>query len=413
MTILFLDQSGELGGAELCLLDIIDHGDHRFIDTPLAHGQVALFAEGPFQERLARADIEHHLVGDLRAPRRECSVVRQRLREIIRLIRPVREVLRLAQDCELIYANTPKAMVVGAIVQRFTGLPLVYHLHDILSAQHFGQWECRLLVRLASNCATRIIANSQATQRVFTAAGGERDKTTVIYNGFLPQKFAVDVGTTIELRRKLGLHQTAAHGGNRFTIGCFSRFAPWKGQSLMLEALAELADPTIHLLLVGDALFGEGEYGLKLRRQTEALGLQSQVQFLGFREEVPQLLSVCDLIVHSPRAPEPFGRVMVEGMLAGKPVIAPEEGSAPELLRHGETGWLIPPRDAIALAQAIHQLKADPGLRQRLGQAAAADASQRFHLDYTNRQIYDLCDSLLQSPRSRPSQPRPPDPGPI
>ena len=388
MTILFLDQSGELGGAELCLLDILCYGSVARAHFPLTDIRVALFADGPFRGRLTRAKIEHHLVGNLLPPRRDCSMLRRRLRESVSLIRPMRDVLRLAKDCELLYANTPKAMVVGAMVQRITGLPLIYHLHDILSEQHFGRWECRLLMRLARDCATRVIVNSQASQTAFIAAGGSAEQTTLIYNGFLPEKFLVDALTTNCLRQKLRIEEDC------FTIGCFSRFAPWKGQSLLLEALAILKDPSIKLLLVGDALFGEGDYGLKLHQQTKELGLEDQVQFLGFREDVPQLLSTCDLIVHSPRAPEPFGRVMVEGMLAGKPVIAPQEGSAPELFRHGETGWLVPPRNPSALAQAIERLQEDASLRQRLGQAAAVDASQRFHLRHTNHQIFELCQLL-------------------
>jgi len=414
MTILFLDQSGELGGAELCLLDILSHGDRQYTNTPLAKALVALFAEGPFQRRLREAKIEHELVGDLPSLRREHFTVGQRGREILSLWRPVREVLRLAQSCEMLYANTPKAMIVGAIVQQLTGLPLIYHLHDILSEQHFGHWERRLLVRLASRCAVQVIANSGVTRDAFVTAGGDREKVAVIYNGFLPEQFVIGEQATMALTQELELNrrsdkQEADCKGKRFTIGSFSRLAPWKGQSLLLEAIAALADPNIQLLLVGDALFGESEYAQRLRRQTEALELASQVQFLGFREDVPQLLSVCDLVVHSPKAPEPFGRVMVEGMLAARPVIAPQEGSAPELLRHGETGWLIPPRDSVALARAIQQLKADPALRQRLGRAAAADARQRFHLEQTNHQIYELCYQLLQS--SEIAQMRPPNSG--
>ena len=403
MTILFLDQSGELGGAELCLLDILCHSSATG-DSLLANAQVALFSDGPFRERLARANIEHHLVGDLLPPRRDRSMLRRRLCETVSLIRSVQGILRLAKDCELLYANTPKAMVVGAIVQRLTGLPLVYHLHDILSEQHFGRWEYRFLIRLARACATRVIVNSQASQKAFVSAGGQPEQTTLIYNGFLPEQFSIDTATTADLKQELGIRS------DRFTIGCFSRFAPWKGQSLLLEALAILKDPSIELLLVGDALFGEGDYGLKLRQKTAALGLEGQVQFLGFREDVPQLLSTCDLIVHSPRAPEPFGRVMVEGMLAGKPVIAPQEGSAPELLRHGETGWLIPPRDSQLLAQAIERLQADSSLRLRLGQAAAVDAAKRFHLHHTNHQISELCQPLCHQSAPKLKRMTPPPP---
>ena len=82
------------------------------------------------------------------------------------------------------------------------------------------------------------------------------------------------------------------------------------------------------LLLVGDALFGEYEYLEQLHHQVKRLGLGDRVHFLGFRSDIPQLMSLCDLIAHTSTAPEPFGRVIVEGMLCGKPVVAAAAATA-------------------------------------------------------------------------------------
>lgn len=390
MKVLFLDQSGELGGAELCLLDMVgpsssDHALGRALES-----LVALLSAGPFQTRLAQANIDHVLLRE-KVPRpSDRAFFSRRLRELFSLSHCLRDLMQLARGSDLIYANTSKAMVLGAIAHFITRRPLVYHLHDILSPQHFPWLNRTLLVQLANVCATHVIANSQATQQAFAAAGGNITKSQVIYNGFLPERFRIAPAQQLVLMQSLGVDRDG-----RFTIGCFSRFAPWKGQHLLLEALASLNDPKVRLLLVGDALFGEEAYVLQLRQQVEHLGLTEQVQFLGFRDDVPELLSLCDLLVHSSVAPEPFGRVIVEAMLAGKAMIAPAEGSSPELLEHGQTGWLIEPRSPSALALAIHQLKAEPELRLRLGQAAAQAAQQRFHLHQTNRAILELLHQTL------------------
>lgn len=383
MNILFLDQSGELGGAELCLLDILR-------DCPL-ESRVALLSSGPFQVRLEQANLKYCLLRDRAPCRSDRAFFSHRLRELMSLSRSLGELLHLAQESDLIYANTSKAMVLGAITHVITRRPLVYHLHDCLSAEHFGWLNRTLLVQLANHYAAQVITNSYATQQAFVAAGGDRSKTTVIYNGFMPERFRIDPATTAATRRSLGQDNREA-----FIVGCFSRFSPWKGQHLLLEAVADLDDPTVHLLLVGDALFGEEDYVLALRQQVQRLGLARQVHFLGFRQDVPQLLSCCDLLVHTPIAPEPFGRVIVEAMLAAKPVIAPAEGSGPELLHHGKTGWLVEPRSQLALTGAIQHLKADSELRQRLGQAASEVAQQRFHLQRTNRSVYELLQKTLR-----------------
>ncbi len=392
MKVLFLDQSGELGGAELCLLDIVAQISCDPAGRDALESQVALLSAGPFQDRLTQANIDHVVLRERPPHPKDRAFFSRRLRELFSLCHCLGDLIQLARNSDLIYANTSKAMVMGAIAHLITGRPLVYHLHDILTPQHFLWLNRNLLVQLANSCATQVIANSHATQQAFIAAGGHMAKSQVIYNGFLPEQFRIEPAQQQALRQSLG---GKLSDDETFTIGCFSRFAPWKGQHLLLESLAKLNDPQVRLLLVGDSLFGEEAYVLKLRKQVERLGLTEQVQFLGFRDDVPQLLALCDLLVHSPVAPEPFGRVIVEAMLGGKAIIAPAEGSSPELLRHGQTGWLIEPRSSESLALAIQTLKAEPELRLRMGQAAAQAAQQRFHLYQTNQAIFELLHHTL------------------
>lgn len=374
MKILFLDQSGQLGGAELCLLDIAKpYGDR---------GLVALFTDGPFRSLLQQHQIPTRILATRALRVNKQSGWFQGFRSLAQLLPMIVEVARIAQDYDLIYANTQKALVVGALASWLGRCPLIYHLHDILSADHFSASNRQLAVMLANQFASIVIANSEATRQAFLAAGGQAEKTTVIYNGFDPHVYRSDGFNSAEIRQQLGLT-------DRFVVGHFSRLSPWKGQHVLLEALANCpADVTA--LFVGDALFGEQAYVQALQAQVETLGLRDRVQFLGFRSDVIPLMQTCDVVIHSSTAPEPFGRVIVEAMLCGKPVIAAQAGGAVELVEPEVTGWLVPPANPQALAAAIAHCRDDPETTAAIARAAQATASQRFHLNTIQQQLAHL-----------------------
>lgn len=370
MKILFLDQSGKPGGAELCLLDVAA----PYRET----GLVALFADGSFKTLLNQRQIPVQVLMQDGLRVRKEGGLRQGLMSLGQLAPLVGRVAKLAQDYDLIYANTQKALVVGAIASLLTPRPLVYHLHDILSLDHFSRINRRIAVSLA-NYAALVIANSKASRQALIDAGGQGDRTVVIYNGFQPDLYRQPAQDRETLRRAWGLE-------NSFVVGHFSRLSPWKGQHVLVEALAT-CPPQIAAVLVGEALFGEEEYAKQLRQQVEALGLGDRVRFLGFQSDVISHMHACDLVVHTSTAPEPFGRVVVEGMLCGRPVVAADAGGVTELIEPGHTGWLTPPGDAGALAAAMQQCFEQPEVGERRAIAAQSFASHHFHLDHVNAEI--------------------------
>ena len=130
---------------------------------------------------------------------------------------------------------------------------------------------------------------------------------------------------------------------------------------------------------VGAPLFGdEVSYQEELEKKTAALGLSDRVRFLGFREDIPSLLAAVDFVAHTSVAPEPFGRVIVEGMLAGKPVVATRAGGACEIIEDGITGRLVTPGDADELAKVLRALVEQPAEAARLALAGQAAARERF-----------------------------------
>ncbi len=378
MKILFLDQSGKLGGAELCLLDIAKPYRDRCL--------VALFADGPFRDLLEQHEIPVQVLNAEGIQVRKDSSWRQGFGSLAQLLPLIRKVVQLSRDYDLIYANTQKALVVGALAAWLSRRPLVYHLHDILSPDHFSSMNRRLAVTLANRFASLVIANSEASKTAFIAAGGRADLTQVVYNGFEPRTYQSSSADAVQLKQQLGLEG--------FVVGHFSRLSPWKGQHVLLEALTHCPDD-VTALFVGDALFGEHQYVEQLHQQVNALGLQKRVRFLGFRSDVITLMKLCDLIAHTSTAPEPFGRVIVEAMLCGKPVVAAKSGGAVELITPEVDGWLASPGNSHQLAAVINLCRNQPERSSAIAHQAQIQASQRFDLASINQQIAQLLGQTL------------------
>jgi glycosyltransferase involved in cell wall biosynthesis len=178
----------------------------------------------------------------------------------------------------------------------------------------------------------------------------------------------------------------------KFVVGHFSRLAPWKGQHILIEALAQ-CPPQVTAILVGDALFGEQDYVQQLHQQIATLGLENRVKFLGFRSDIPQLMAACNLVAHTSTAPEPFGRVIVEAMLCQTPVVAAKAGGAMELIEHGVNGFLTTPGEPQELAKVINTCLQETEITATMATHARNIASQRFDVAIINQQIAQLLGS--------------------
>jgi glycosyltransferase involved in cell wall biosynthesis len=335
---LFVSHTGQLGGAELVLLDLAS--GFR------TESSVFLLAGGAFREALAARGATVIVARggtDFARIKRDSSLLRA-LGYAGPLAGAVLELTGHARQHRVVYANSQKAFVVSAIAAYLARRPLIWHLHDIMSAAHFGAAQRRLAVGLANRLAARVIVPSDEAARAFCAAGGQDALVRLVPNGL---DLEPDCADRQALRQAFGLP-----GG--FLFGVFSRVAFWKGQHVAIDALARL--PNANCIIVGDALFGEDEYARSLRAQAARLGVADRVMFLGHRGDVPRLMRAMDAVVHPSVDPEPFGRTLVEGMLCGVPVIASACGAAVDILDHGRAGVLVPPGDAGALAAALCQL---------------------------------------------------------
>jgi len=382
MPVVFLDQSGQLGGAELFLADLAQ--------ACAAWSRVVLLEEGPFVDMLRnRGVIVESVALPVDAKRLSKSAgISSMLQVAPQLLKFYREVRRRLEGANLIYCNTPKAIVLGGLVARTTRRNLVVHLHDLLTEEHFSGMNLKLLQFVARR-AGLVIANSKATAETFVATGGKASVVEVVYNGFEPSQFARPKDfSQAALRKRLGLPTGSM-------IGIFGRLTRWKGQHVALEALRSL--PGVHLAVVGEALFTEDDraYRDELHRTAEEPGLQGRVHFLGFQSDVTPLLQAMDVVVHCSVAAEPFGRVIVEAMLAGTPVVATHGGGVDEIITEGQDGFLVPPADPAALALAVGRIIQDPALAAKLPSAALESASERFSMEKTVGRIRQLLKDVV------------------
>lgn len=375
--VLFVDHTGQIGGAELILLDVVQGRNES---------SAFLFERGPLAQALAERGlsvITSRWGLGLSTFRRDSSWMKA-LPLAGGLAAITAELARVARGHDVVYANSQKAFVLSAIANVVARKPLIWHLHDIISPVHFGAMQRRTQVFLANRVAAKVIVPSEAAAAAFIAAGGRRALVEIVPNGLSVEPVPV---SRQELRQRLGLPSGPL-------VGVFSRLAQWKGQHVLVEALAQL--PGVHGVIVGDALFGEQDYAAQLKRQVAELGLADRIHFLGHRRDVPLLMQAVDVMVHPSIDPEPFGRTLVEAMLAGVPVIATDAGAAPDILEHGRAGLLVPPGDARALAEALDAVLSEPAILE----PQLVYASRRARTHYSLSRMLDSIGLLIRNVRA-------------
>jgi glycosyltransferase involved in cell wall biosynthesis len=364
MRILYVDQTGQLGGGELSLLDVIKNSAHE--------AEIALFDDGPFRVALEELNVRVHLLslGKADTIRREAG-----LGSILScgpaLLSLRNQLASLARGFDVIYANSQKAFLISALVRQ-PGQILIWHLRDMLTADHFSPLMRKAAVMAGNVAASAIVVNSEAVLESFVQAGGKRKKAVVVYNGISPEPFDSVQNSDVEkLRTQLGLE-------GKFLVGVFGRLSPWKGQHIVIDALCRL--PETHVLMVGEALFGEQAYADELRTLARSKGVEDRVHFLGFRRDIPTLMKLADVVVHASTAPEPFGRVIVEAMLSDRPVVATRAGGVVEIIEDERTGLLVKPGSSSELSTAIERLRTQTAFTAELASAAKERAVRIFSI---------------------------------
>lgn len=263
-----------------------------------------------------------------------------------------------SRRADLVHAHRAHAHSLGLLAALATARPFVVSRRvSFRPKDNFGS---RLKYR--NRFVTRIIAVSQAVKDVLVDYGVDADRVEVIYSGSDPLRYrtGIDGG---QVREELGIPADAP------LIGKVANFYHgWKGHDTFLTAAAALAEkrPELRFLLVGHLTDGD-----KMTAMVERLGLTGRVVQAGYRTDIPEVISVLDISVNTPRAGEGLSGAVRESLAIGRPVVATDVGGNRELVRDGETGLLIPPDDARALADALARLLDDREFAERMASEGA------------------------------------------
>lgn len=379
--ILFVGHTALLGGAELALLRLIQEIDQKRFAV-----SVILFSNGPLFEALRKVGTEVEVIPlserIVRTSRHEAAGTAVRVGaiwETLRYIYNLAAVIR-REEYDVVHTNSLKAGLIGGIAARLVGCCFVWHLHDRIASDYMPSAVARVMTMFIHRLPNFLIANSHAT--LATVAPYKKTHCAVIYPGI-----RVDSQSSEPLRQS-----------GRVLIGLVGRISRTKGQDIFLRAAAKVVThyPAVRFQIIGGALFNEKAYEEEIHALVTFLGLESFVEFTGFVEDVEGLFSKLDMVVHASPIPEPFGQVAVEGMAAGKPVIATRAGGIPEIVVHEESGLLVAPGSADELADAICRLLGDPQLASKLAICARQRAIERFSIQRTAREIESIYERLIE-----------------
>jgi glycosyltransferase involved in cell wall biosynthesis len=178
-----------------------------------------------------------------------------------------------------------------------------------------------------------------------------------IHSGVDLKQFTRANGDVVEKKKELGIRPTGP------VVGFVGWLLPIKGPMYLLKAMEHVWQKHPDTLLV---FVGKGDLDQFLKDQAVKMNANGRVKFLGWRSDIEEIMPVFDIFV-LPSLNEGMGRVLVEAMAAGKPIVASKVGGIPDLVKHNETGILVPPADVPALAESLIQLLADSGLAGRVG----------------------------------------------
>lgn len=310
----------------------------------------------------------------------------QFLRKDVPLIAPTVRVIWQTQPALIHFNNGLRPSKPVAVAAWLTRTPLVCHVR---SFEHLGPFD-----RLFSHFVSQFIYISRAVEQHSQQAGLPAAQGQVIHNALEVMNYQTSSETAAEVKGEFGWPASA------LVVGIVGRLDWWKGHEYFLQALAQVkqALPAVRGLIIGEPEHTpeNAAYYQKLLALTETLGLQETVRFTGFRKDVPRLLAALEVMVLGSSEPEPFGRVVIEAMAAERPVIATAAGGVLDIIEHDLNGWLIPAKDAPAMAQALTKVLSEPDLARRLGQAARQTVEERFTLTTHVERVQSVYDVVLQ-----------------
>ena len=290
---------------------------------------------------------------------------------------------------DVLISCTNKDHFVAGKACQLVKLPHVWWVNDAVTKDFFS-WPTRMAFRtLARRDAARLIAVSDYCRQALIDLGLEAEKVVTIHNGVPPLKINVNRSGTLREFYSIPLTEPL--------FGTAGRFTPWKGQELFLQVAQRwiAAGKPGHFVLIGRAFNEEQWFEQKLKQFVADNQLGERVHFLAYQSNLPAVLMEFDAFLHTSTRPEPFGRVLLESMQAGVPVIAARAGGVPEIIQHGENGLLAQPGNVGDYFEQLARLMDTEADRQKLAFNARSLVAERFSVNRVSQQFTKLLQELV------------------
>ncbi len=368
----------------LCCEDLIRrHGDQVLLVTGPPRGP-----EGSLLDRAGAGGVPLEIIGALRRaihPWYDAAAYLQ-IRRVLRRFRP-----------DVVHTHSAKAGMLGRAAAWGLHVPAIVHtVHGAPFHPYQGRAAraaFRACERWAAGRCHALVSVADAMTDLLVAAGvAPREKFVTIASG-------MEVEPLLEADRyREQVRQALGYRPEHMVVGKIARLFPLKGHQYVIRAAAAVVrrDPRVRFLMVGDGILRD-----RLSRQAAAAGLADYIQWAGLvpAGQIPPLVGAMDIVLHASLR-EGLPRAVVQGLIAGKPVVSFDIDGAREVVLPGITGCLVPPRDWQGLAEAVLRLAGDAGLRARLGQEGRGRFADRFRHERATEEIRALYERLL-APQGR------------
>lgn len=393
LNILIVNHTASISGAEVSLLDLINGlvADHRVtVAAP----------EGPLTERAREVGATIELItpveGSLRLhPRHTPGAIAS----IVGAAIAIRRIARRTR-AQVVHANSTRSGLAACLAARLGAPRPLVHLHDCLPPTSAAKATDEVL----SRSAQMLLANSVYTRACFNG-GRSHAPVEVVHNPIDLERFDPDRVSRSHARAELGL------ADDRIVLTVLAQITPWKGQDTAVEATRLLRERgrEVQLLVAGDVKFrrpltryDNDAFLYELRERVRSAGLEQAIRFTGECHDAPGLLRAVDCVL-VPSWAEPWGRVVVEAMAMGTPVVATSVGGTRELIDDGRDGLLAPPGEPAAWAAAIERLLDEPGLRGKISETGR-ETARRFDRDSYVEEVLRLYRQAITQARPRSSR---------
>jgi glycosyltransferase involved in cell wall biosynthesis len=351
--ILHISESSETGGAETVVWDIVTHLDQTGFDSI-----VVLLKTGWLKEKLEESGISPILLESYRSYdigflMRLCSTIRR-------------------YGVDLIHSHLPDANAYSCLAGFWTGVPVLATYHGMLAGVGGERFSDRAKLFLVRNLAKNSVAVSDVLRReLIEKAHFPPDRVQRIYNGVEWERFDRRFDAAAK-KSQLRI------GPDDKVVGMVANLKPTKGYEYFVRCCQILAKEfeKIKFLIIGE---GSEEFENKITQEVRKRGLENQVLFLGFRDDIAELLQILDVFVLSSLS-EGMSLSVVEAMGVGLPVVATKSGGPEELIEDGKTGFLVPLRDEKSLAEKVSLLLKEKELANSIGMSGKSSVREKFNI---------------------------------